>query len=600
MGVGELKKRKWVMLPAAVLWLALATQVAAQSPGERVQAVAGALSAIGDRAAAGQWPQADDAYNAALDVMDIHQPALEAELGDPARTVFARIAGLLEDLDVALRAEDPARTRAVIGYMQAELNRLAPGLADGAVARAPTDTVLAWRQAGDGIQRLLAAGQFRDMRNASMDLVAAIERGGPAVANVSGPEGARWVNHARIQAMRLRDAALDSSASDGAAAGRLYGEAIAGLLITLGVLPAPTPTRPSDSLVRLHSLSLDSRVGDSVVLPVVLEGLPQVGLGSYRLRARWSPQALKLTNVAWGAAEGNVVRDDAAGVVELSLPPAPTGPRDSAILASLAFDVAASQPDASDYVPAVELAALEDAASAAATAVRLGDVPEAARRLARAYAGFVAGREQAGSLYRVLDGVGQAQPLADGWLSAVDLASQPAPTDVLAAAIADLPAKLDAALAERLKQLAPEGGIPLAFEVLSVTDTTGRTVPVPRVEPGLVRTTGAATSTPDPGEPTVPPEVAAGNAGTPIPANVRSGGAIPTESELAAAPAATPATGSLPPQDSSRPAPSVSPTVALVGLLLLAAAIGLVAVWWSQRPLPPPDEPSGEGATGSD
>lgn len=599
MGVGELTKRRWRVVPAAVLWLALATQVLAQSPGERVEAVAVALAAIGDRAAAGQWPQADDAFNVALDVMDAQRPALESELGDPARAAFARVEALLVDLDAALRAEDAARSRAVVGYMQAELDRLAPGTAAGVVPRAATDTVLAWRQAGDSIQQLLAAGQFRDMRNAAMDLVAAIERGGPAVARVSGAEGERWVSQARIHAMRLRAAALDSSSEDGASAGRLYGEAIAGLLTALGVLPAPTPTPPTASQARLHSLSLDGRVGDSVVLPVVLEGLPQVGLGSYRLRARWSPAALKLTNVAWGVAEGNVLRDDKAGVVELSLPPAPTGPRDTAILASLAFDVAAAEPEPGAYVPAAELAALIEAQAAAGTALRLGDVPEAARRLARAHAGLVAGRGQPGSLYQTLADAGQAQALADRWLTAVDLASQPAPTDVLAAAVADLPSQLDAALAARLAQLAPEGGIPLAFEVLAVADTTGRDLPVTRVEPGLVRTSGSTQSTTEPGEPTVPPEIASGAGVTPIPANVRSGGELPTApAEQATNTTASPSP-TQPPSPASGPGLSLNPAVTMIGLLVLAAALGLGVVWWSQRPqpsageaeaAPPPDD----------
>ncbi len=534
----------------------------AQTASERAVQLRGAFQRIADRAAAGQWQLSDDAFNDALDELDRQRPAVEAEAGDVAREVFDRVAALLEDLDAALSAEDAVAAAAVVGYIQAELAQLAPDAGFGGPARAPTDSVLAWRAAAEGMAGLLAAGQFRDMRNAAMDLVADIERRGPAVARAAGPAGPRWVDQARIFAMRLRGAALDGVADDGAVAARYFDLATAELLVGLGVLAAPSPTSAAKVQLRLRSMDVDGQSGATVSLPVVAEDIPQVGLGAYHLRARWSPESLRLVDVTWDVGEGNLVRDDALGMADLLLPAAPTGPSGTAVLAQLQYEVAPVAVDARAYLPRADWALLEQAVAEAGDAVRLGDVPRAARALARAYFGYVDGRGQPGSLFAVLDGAGLGQPLADKMLAAVDVSSQPAAADVLAATLADLDRVLAATPDAYLASLAPQDAVPVTFEVLAMTDTAGQPLAVQGAERGLVRVKA------------VRPEATAFVAEAPSVAT-----APPTAAEPAGATTGSGAGGT----GGTGGAGGGGSALAMLVVLGLAALAGLGVVLWTQR-----------------
>lgn len=551
-------RRVGALLVAGGLAFAWVSAVAAQTASERAERLSAAFQAVADRAAAGQWQQSDAAFNAALDELDLQRPAVESEVGDLARQVFDRLHVLLVDLDGALSTEDAVATAAVVGYIQAELARLAPDAGLAGPPKAPTETVLAWRQAAEAIVALLRAGQLRDMRNAAMDLVADIESRGPAVARAAGPGGQPSVNLARIFAMRLRGAALDGVQEDGLAASRHFENATNELLIGLGVLPAPSPTGPVAVRLELHSLDVEGAPGATVVLPLVAEEIPQVGLGSYHVRARWSPEVLRLINVEWDVGEGNLLRDDVLGVAELTLPAAPTGPSGTAILARLHYELAPGEVEARSYLPAAEWAVLEEAVAEADEAVRLGDMPRAARVLARAYVAFQDGRGKPGSLHSVLDLAGLAQQLGEKLLVAVDLTSQPAAADILAAAIAETKRALASTRDGYLASIAPEGGVPVTFEVLEMKDTAGRSLGVLRSDPALVRVTGF--QSPAAAAPADLPDV-------PTP----SGG--PPGQDASAEESESTAVGDL-----GRRSPLV-----MLFVLGLAALAGVGAVAWSQR-----------------
>jgi hypothetical protein len=303
-----------------------------------------------------------------------------------------------------------------------------------------------------------------------------------------------------------------------------------------------------------------------VVLPLIAENLPQVGLGSYRVRARWSPAALRLADVAWDVGAGDLQRDDAAGTAELALPPAPTGPEGTAILARLRFEVLGGTVEPRAYLPAAEVAALDEAVAVAGEKLRLGDVPAAARALSRVTIAYLDGAGKPGSLYASLDGQGLAAALGTRLLAALDLLSQPAPNDVLAAVVGDLPAQIDAILADFLARQSPEGALPVTFEVLVVTDTAGRELAHRGAEPGLVRL--PATPTPLSAAPAT-----LGAAGGPSPTTP------PDLVDLANTPqpAATPLPGA------GAGAPPVPPAALLFVALFLAALLGAAVVYWSQR-----------------
>jgi hypothetical protein len=538
---------------------------------DRVRAISSAFQAVADRAGEDAWQSADNAYNAALDALDAHRPILEAAQGDPARAAFAGIDPLLADLDVALTIEDAIQTRAVVGYILAQLDRLAPDLSLPAPPVAATDTVLRWRS---DLERMLAlgeAGQWRDMRNTAISVIDDVQRRGPAVIAAAGPPAAAEVARVRVMAMRLRAAAQAESESDAEMAARLYRAAVEHLLVGLGVLPTPAPASSPATQFHFRGYEVISQPSQLVTVPIVAEDIPQIGLGSYRLRAQWSPSALRLVEVGWELGQGSFARDDAAGTVELALPQAPTGPAGDEVVARLLFEVLGGPVEAGDYLPRPEVQALRAAISETREDVRRGDLPTAAAALTRAYASYVGGQGQAGSLYDRLDRVGQATPLADRLLQLVDLTSQPAPTDVIAVALADLDQEMVRAETVYLDAIRRgEQVVPVTLEVLEATDTTGAALAAREAIPGRIRLEGAAgTANVEATAPATPPARLSPPAPTRAAHSSVTAGAPSAPPTGAATATAGHGTGGFP--------------VALVVSLAVACAVGGVAILWADR-----------------
>jgi hypothetical protein len=360
--------------------------------------------------------------------------------------------------------------------------------------------------------------------------------------------------------MRLRAAALNQSPEGSTLAARFEREALDDLLGLLGVLPTPEPTSPPATRLRFRAYVVESAVGQAAEVPIVAEGIPQIGLGSFRVRARWSPQALRLTEVTWDVGEGALFRDDPGGTVELALPPAPTGPSGTKVLARLGFEVIGTEFGAAGYVPGDEVARLEQAVFGALDRLRLGDPPLAADLLTAAYADLADGAARPGSLHERLDSEGLAEPVMERLLNAIDLASQPADADAMVASLEVLRATLGNALAAYRHRIASMATIPVTLEVLEVLDTRGEPLPtLPPAYGGVLTEAVPAAAEP---VPTVDMESSSGAAQ-----------AVP--------PATEPRPGAVVAPAGERPGPPMPRAV--VSALLLAGLLGVLAMLWSDR-----------------
>lgn len=546
--------------------LCAAPLVAAQEPTveERMEAVADALQRIADEAAGGRWQEADAAFNGALDAMDAHRPTLEAAVGAPAIDAFAQLDALLVELDEALRVEDPAQVGAVVGTMRGRLAAIAPGLRAVAISEEAAETLVRWRRAPDEMLALGRAGQWRDMRNAAIDLIDDVSRRGPQVIAAAGEGAEQPLKVVRVFAMRFRAAALDQSITDAERSARFYREAVDELLTAMRVLPAPTATAGRDTRLRFRVWEVESQVGWQATVPVAAEGIPSIGMGSYSLRVRWSPAALRLLEVNWDVGEGSLLRNDPAGTVELSLPQAPTGPSGDSVLARLEFEVLSDDYDVAGLLPAQEYEAIRTAIEEATGHISLADIPKAASVLEVAYARYMDGEGVRGTLYDLLEREGLAQGLADQLLTALDLASQPADVDVTVAALGLTRQTLEDSLRLYRARLGSNISLPVSIEVLEVRDTRGIALPVRNEISGGVH---LAESVLEPVAPTVPPELiaqAATDAGT-------SGSSTPGAPGAASA------------DDGQSPRAGSGVPLPLVVALLAASILGAGAVWWASR-----------------
>jgi hypothetical protein len=562
----------------------------------RVQAMAAAFGAIADRASEGAWQQADQAYNDAVAMLDAQRPPVEGALGEPATAAFGRVEALLPSLEAALSAEDTVAVRTVVGELQSVLGTLAPGVASAAVPQDATEVVLAWRAAVEEIEAHGAAGRWIDMRNAAIVLNDEMPGQFPIVARAGGAAAQPALDRARIFGMRIFAASLDQSPADSEMAIAFFRTALDDLLVAVGAMPAPTPVAGQTGETRFRIFQVNGRVGDVVVVPVIGEAIPKIGLGAYSLRAAWSPAALRLVDVAWEEGRGILRRDDAAGRVDFSLPQAPTGPTGDAVLAQLRFEVTGKPVAAADYLPSGEVQAIEAAIDGAMDKIRLGSVPQAATDLTRAYADFVGGRDHPGSLVASLAAHDLAAPLADRLLLAVDLTSQAAETDRIVVALGDLKTLLGTTADAYFERLAGEADIPIALEVLSASDTLGSPLATGDPVPGgivlpepLGSAAGSAVGTPgstggaaagarpaSAGNPTVPASIATAAGQASVPSGVITG-TVPAGNGTAVTEGGggsggttgTASTGGFP--------------LPLVVALALAFAIGVAAMAWSAR-----------------
>jgi len=556
---------------------ARAQEPAGPLPAERVRAVADALAALADNAELGAWQAADDAFNRALDAIDAHRAPLEDALGDPAREAFAAIVAGLPELDAALGVEDAPAIRALVVRLTEQLTTLSPDA--GGPAQAPAvpaaGVALAWRDALATIRRIEAAEAWRDMRNAAIDMLDQLARQGPILARDGGPEVAVELDRLRVFALRLRAAALDQSHEEGARAAQLFEEALDRLLAAQGILPAPTATAQADGGARFRAFEVVAALGARVSVPIVVEGLPDVGLGGFRLRAQWSPDSLVLVDAALEDGSGEIARDDASGLVELALPQAPIGPTGAAVVATLTFDALDARAEPEAYLPALELAALRDVAREARAHVRLGDVPKAGSLLSAEYARYVGGRAQAGALYAVLASRGgQPDGIADALLRALDLVSQPGETDAIVEALGAIDGAVDVAVQHHFDALGGSDGVPIALDVLSANDTTGAALVL---RPSVAGRVLVGSDLPPTLEPSPTARGTVGIEPTPIAALAGPTAGPPPAVRLAPAPRGG--------------APPAMPR-ALIAALAVASAVGLIAAWVALRR--PEGEPDGQ------
>lgn len=525
----------------------------------RLSVIAAAFEAVAERAALGDWQGADAAYNVAVSALDAERPPVEAALGQPAGAAFAEAEALLADLDEGLRGEDTARVRSAVSGIVAALATLAPELAPAAAPRDATAIVIAWRDALPGLMTFGQAGQWIDMRNAAIALRDGIAEDARPVEQALPPEARPLVGRARLFADRLFIAALDQSSGDADAAAALFSESVDAMLVALGALPPPTPRAAPEGATRFRMVEVRGAVGDVVSLPIVGERIPGLGLGSYALGIRWSPEALRLADLRWELGEGTLRRDDAAGTAELSLPQAPSGPEGTAVLAQLAFEILSDRAEAADFLPAEELGPIQRAMPEALEAIRLGNLPAAATTLARAHAGLMQGRGRPGSLYESLAAHGLAEPLAERLLDAVDLATQAVETDRIVVAVDEAEGALAQTLEAYQAAAAPPGRLPIGLDLRSATDTLGAPIETLPSIPGAIIVTGRAAAD---RSPTAPLGAATTATVSPI---------VPSP---ASSPAATPRSSPASPSG-----PSGFPPAALIGLALAFAA-GLALIGW--------------------
>lgn len=581
----------WILASVALAWGGRAglAQTVEPSPAvadhvARLSVIAAAFEAIAERAALGDWQGADAAYNVAVAALDAERPPVEAALGEPAAAAFGQVEALLADLDEGLRGEDTARVRSAVSGIAAALATLAPELAPAALPRDATAIVLAWRDALPGLMTFGQAGQWIDMRNAAIALRDGIAGDARPVEQALPEEARPLVGRARLFADRLFIAALDQSSGDADAAAGLFSESVDAILVALGALPPPTPRPAPEGATRFRMVEVRGAVGDVVSLPIVGERIPSLGLGSYALGIRWSPEALRLADLRWELGEGTLRRDDAAGTAELTLPQAPSGPEGTAVLAQLAFEILSDRAEAADFLPAEALGPIQEAMPEALEAIRLGNLPAAATTLARAHAGLMQGRGRPGSLYESLAAHGLAEPLAESLLNAVDLATQAVETDRIVVAVDQAEGALADTLEAYQAAAAPAGRLPIGLELRSATDTLGAPIETLPSIPGAILVTGGAAGDRSP----TPPLGAATTAP-----------AAPIASSPAGGPTATPRPS--PAAPSAQSGPSGFPPAALIGLALAFAA-GLALIGWQsyaeRQASASPDDAAAEGGDG--
>jgi hypothetical protein len=451
-----------------------------------VEAIETAFQAVVTAASTGDWQAADAAFNGALDAMDVHVPAIVDALGEPAVSVFSRLDQLIGPLVAALDGEDLPRVRATVALIRQELNALSPAASGPSPSTAETQAVLRWQDAVRQVVALGEQGAWRDMRNVAMALTDTVNREGADVVAATGPDAQVSVDTARVFAMRLIAAAQNQSPAAARAAADTVNGALEEILVALGALPPQAVSTDEQVRMRFRAHHVTGDPGDVVAVPFGVEAVPRIGLGSFDLELGWSPKALRLVDSSWTTSPGTSFRDDAAGKVRLSLPPAPTGPSGDVDLLQLRFEVLADRPLAEDYLPAGETAAVERAVAEARRLVREGDVPNAATELEQAYLSFVGGEGQAGSLHDRLARYGLADPLAASLLLALDVASRPAEADVILLALSELDSRASGTWEAYLQSMGGDRGVPISVDVLAVTDTTGDALETLDPEPGLV------------------------------------------------------------------------------------------------------------------
>lgn|GEM_PF-5945495 len=597
------------MLSVLLLLSALeGTVVAQEAPGqgapeappqevqsaEAARAVADAFRAMVSEADSGDWQGADAAFNAALDAVDLHRGPLESALGEPAVRTFQFIDQRIPEIVAALDAEDGPALRVAVRLIERELALMTGGAAERPESEGEAGQVLLqWRAAHDAILALAEAGLWRDMRNASTDLSKDIARRGPLVVKAADTDVQGTVDLARVFAMRLRAAALDQSIVDARTAGAVFEDALNTLSMAVGLSPTPTAAAPAGSKLRFRGFEVAGEPGEVISMPIAAEGIPQIGMGGMELAAHWSPRSLRLVDAAWEAGEGAISLDDAAGVVVLSMPQAPTGPSGDAIVVQLRFEVLDDVVSGRDYLPASEIEQIETAITDAKRFVRQGDSPRAAAVLSDAFVGYLRGKDTPGSLYALLDSQDLAEPLASSLLVALDAASRPAETDVIVVALDDARRRAEATWSDYLRGLAGDSAIPVVLEARSVTDTTGAPLPVAELVPGQVRLVegvvlataaseaGVPTAMPVAERPTVPPaliETAA--AATRMPAEPVVGG---QRGEGGSEDAAHGATDEVRPAVNNQTGGGPTFPLALVVALVVAVALGLLVVALGER-----------------
>ena len=304
------------------------------SVGERVAWLVQAFDAVSQAAGVAaddsSWQRADDAFNLALDALDAHQAPLVEQLGEPAAAVFAQVEARLAPLAGALDGTDVVGVRVIVAQMRDLLDNLAPVAGGGDVAPQQGAVLQDWQATRERAGLLLESGRWRDARNEAIALLDDIAGRGALVDRLS-PTAALAVQDAELFAQRMRAAAIDQAAADGAAAGRAFDRALQTLLVESGAAPPPTPVPAATGSTRFRGYQVVGGPGEQIDVPVVVEAVPQIGLGAIDLTVAWSPAALQLLDVDWSLDAGEHQRDDGAGRVRLSLPRSthrPDGRRD--------------------------------------------------------------------------------------------------------------------------------------------------------------------------------------------------------------------------------------------------------------------------------
>lgn len=454
-------------------------------PSTRIYACGIALDRVTEAAEAAEWQAADAAFNQLVDVMDAARADLEPALGAPAAEAFGQAYARLGDLDVALRSEDAVRVRS----LGAEILRTLATLGAGGVGSAAGHEaqVTGWQQALQDIAGHLGAGRWIPMRNSALTLYDAIRDQGAGLAQATGADGERQIAIVRVFAMRLFLAALDQDKAAGEAAQAHAALALSRLLERIGAVEVTATPAATENLPRLRAYLSSPGPDGTVAMPIKAEQLPPAGLGSFALEARWSPTQLQLQDVQWSMGRGQTDRDDAAGVVTLRMPQAPTGPSEPTVVATLIFSLRGRTFDPRDYLPAGSIAALDANLAAARRALRLGDLAAVGRALTDAYDLLApgAGDAAAPTIGDALARAGLADSLSPSVLDMVERVSEPSlrseaavVTDQLLEDLGRVESAMDAQLSAYGAALrGPDGtGLPVLIRVLSLTDTSGAEV----------------------------------------------------------------------------------------------------------------------------
>lgn len=461
---------------------ALAQEAQPPDGAARIFACGAALDRVTESAEVAEWQAADAAYNQAVDVMDAARADLEPSLGPAASAPFALAYARLGDLDVALRSEDAVRVRSLVAEIKLALASLGAGGLGGVTTA--TAQVAAWQQALQEIAGHRDAGRWIAMRNGALALHDAMQAQGAGLAAATGAEGERSLAVVRVFAMRLFVAALDQDKAAGEVATAHASRALLRLLELLGAVRVTATPSASADLPRLRAYLASPGSDGVVTMPIKAENLPSGGLGSFRLEARWSPAQLQLVDLQWALGRGQTDRDDAAGILRLSLPQAPTGPSDPTVVATLVFALRSREFDPRDYLPQGSSEALRAHLEAARRALRLGDLAAVGRELTGSYLLLApgAGADAGASIGDALAQAGQPDGLSPVVLGMVERVTEPSlrseaqvVTDVLLEEIDRLEAAVDAALAAYGTALRGESGdsLPVLIRVLEMTDTSG-------------------------------------------------------------------------------------------------------------------------------